>query len=153
MARRTVSNHWFVSVEALRSGHRLAPFARETKTFPTEAAAGFLVQERTTISGASKEGGRMFEKTIYAKIRQRTRETLGFAVNPHRSVVPQRHFGQIETQRTCEASRTCSDMHHSVQRKSIMSWRSRGLRAVLLLVPSKPSEKENHFDAQCLHAA
>jgi len=26
----------------------------------------------------------MLDKTIYAKIRRRTRETLGFSVNPHR---------------------------------------------------------------------
>ena len=45
MARRTVSNHWFVSVQALRSGHRLAPFARETKTFPTEAEAKQYAKE------------------------------------------------------------------------------------------------------------
>jgi hypothetical protein len=45
MARRTVSNHWFVSVQALRLGHRLAPFARETKTFPTEAEAKQFAKE------------------------------------------------------------------------------------------------------------
>jgi integrase/recombinase XerD len=33
---------------------------------------------------ASKEGGRMFDKTIYATVRRRTREALGFPVNPHR---------------------------------------------------------------------
>ena len=45
MARRTVSNHWFVSVQALRSGHRLAKFARETKAFQTEAEAKQYAKE------------------------------------------------------------------------------------------------------------
>jgi hypothetical protein len=46
MARRTVTNHWFVSVEALRRGP-LAPWgpARETKTFPTEAEAKQYAKE------------------------------------------------------------------------------------------------------------
>ena len=33
---------------------------------------------------ASKEGGQMSDKTIYATVRRRTREALGFPVNPHR---------------------------------------------------------------------
>ena len=44
MARRTVTNHWFVSVEALRRG-RLAPWTRETKTFQTEAEAKQYAKE------------------------------------------------------------------------------------------------------------
>jgi integrase/recombinase XerD len=52
----------------------------------------YLNQFRCRIPGAgahdylwaSKEGGPMCDKTIYAKIRRRTRETLGFPVNPHR---------------------------------------------------------------------
>jgi integrase len=52
----------------------------------------YLNQFRCRIPGAgshdylwaSKEGGPMFDKTIYAKIRRRTREALGFPVNPHR---------------------------------------------------------------------
>jgi hypothetical protein len=40
MSSRTVTNHWFVSVEVLRQGRPVrAPAARETKTFPTEAEA------------------------------------------------------------------------------------------------------------------
>ena len=37
MARHTVKNHWFVSVEMPKQ--RRKPFARQTKTFPTEAEA------------------------------------------------------------------------------------------------------------------
>src|SRR6266852_186192 len=48
----------------------------------------------------------------------------------------------------CEVSRTCSVTHHSVRRRSIILWRSRVSRAVLLLVPSKASEKEQQFVAQ-----
>ena len=33
---------------------------------------------------ATKEGGRMSDKTNYATVRRRTREALGFPVNPHR---------------------------------------------------------------------
>jgi hypothetical protein len=44
MARRTVTNHWFVSVETLRRGG-LAPWTRETKTFPTEAEAKQYAKE------------------------------------------------------------------------------------------------------------
>jgi integrase len=52
----------------------------------------YLNQFRCRIPGAkahdylwaSKDGGPMLDKTIYAKIRRRTRETLGFPVNPHR---------------------------------------------------------------------
>jgi hypothetical protein len=46
MARRIVTDHWFVSVEALRRG-RLAPWTprRETKTFPTEAKAKQYAKE------------------------------------------------------------------------------------------------------------
>jgi integrase/recombinase XerD len=52
----------------------------------------YLNQFRCRIPGAgahdylwaSKEGGRMLDKTIYATIRRRTREALGFPVNPHR---------------------------------------------------------------------
>jgi len=45
MARRTVKQSLVRSVQALRSGHRLAPFARETKTFPTEAEAKQYAKE------------------------------------------------------------------------------------------------------------
>lgn len=52
----------------------------------------YLNQFRCRIPGAgahdylwaSKEGGPMSDKTIYATIRRRTREALGFPVNPHR---------------------------------------------------------------------
>jgi integrase len=52
----------------------------------------YLNQFRCRIPGAgthdylwaSKEGGPMFDKTIYATVRRRTREGLGFPVNPHR---------------------------------------------------------------------
>jgi hypothetical protein len=37
MARHMVKNHWFVSVEMPKQ--RRKPFARQTKTFPTEAEA------------------------------------------------------------------------------------------------------------------
>ena len=42
MARRTVIDHWFVSVEAPRHVRRIAEkraFVRQTKTFPTEREA------------------------------------------------------------------------------------------------------------------
>jgi hypothetical protein len=46
MARRTVTDHWFVSVEALRQG-RHGPWTprRKTKTFPTEAEAKQYAKE------------------------------------------------------------------------------------------------------------
>ena len=52
----------------------------------------YLNQFRCRLAGArahdylwaSKDGGPMLDKTIYATIRRRTRETLGFPVNPHR---------------------------------------------------------------------
>ena len=52
----------------------------------------YLNQFRCQIPGArahdylwaSKDGGPMLDKTIYAKIRRCTREALGFPVNPHR---------------------------------------------------------------------
>src|SRR5450759_623324 len=62
--------------------------------------------------------------------------------------MPPQHFGQAETQRTCEVSRTCSVMHHLVRRRSITLWRSRASRVVLLLVPLGASEKEQRFVAQ-----
>jgi hypothetical protein len=43
MARRTVTNHWFVSVEAPRRARWT--HARETKTFPTEAEAKRYAKE------------------------------------------------------------------------------------------------------------
>jgi hypothetical protein len=45
MARRTVTNHWFVSVDALRQGRPHWTPARETKTFPTEAEAKQYAKE------------------------------------------------------------------------------------------------------------
>lgn len=52
----------------------------------------YLNQFRCRIPGAgahdylwaTKKSGRMFDKTIYATVRRRTREALGFPVNPHR---------------------------------------------------------------------
>ena len=37
MARHTVKNHWFVSVEMPKQRRSAQAFARQTKTFPTEA--------------------------------------------------------------------------------------------------------------------
>ena len=50
MARRTVTDHWFVSVEVpkLPRGTRLA---RQTKTFPTEAEAKQYAKEILSESG------------------------------------------------------------------------------------------------------
>ena len=43
MARHTVKNHWFVSVEMPEQ--RRKPFARQTKTFPTETEAKQFARE------------------------------------------------------------------------------------------------------------
>ena len=43
MARRTVTHHWFVSVEMPKQ--RRQTFARQTKTFPTEAEAKQFAKE------------------------------------------------------------------------------------------------------------
>ena len=43
MARHTVKNHWFVSVEMPKQ--RRQTFARQTKTFPTEAEAKQFAKE------------------------------------------------------------------------------------------------------------
>ena len=43
MARHTVKNHWFVSVEMPKQ--RRQAFARQTKTFPTEAEAKQFAKE------------------------------------------------------------------------------------------------------------
>jgi hypothetical protein len=43
MARHTVKNHWFVSVEMPKQ--RRKPFARQTKTFRTEAEAKQFAKE------------------------------------------------------------------------------------------------------------
>ena len=50
MARGTVTNYWFVSVEVPRRGRRAslkahAAHARETKSFPTEAEAKQYAKE------------------------------------------------------------------------------------------------------------
>jgi len=39
MARHTVKNHWFVSVELPKQGRIGHTFARRTKSFPTETEA------------------------------------------------------------------------------------------------------------------
>jgi hypothetical protein len=43
MARHTVKNHWFVSLEMPKQ--RRQTFARQTKTFPTEAEAKQFAKE------------------------------------------------------------------------------------------------------------
>ena len=46
MARHTVKNHWFVSVEMPKQRRSNAQvFARQTKTFPTEAEAKQFAKE------------------------------------------------------------------------------------------------------------
>jgi hypothetical protein len=73
MARRTVTNHWFVSVEVPRQG-RLASLnapARETKTFPTEAEAKQYAKEilsdsRNIIAGALLNGYQPVRRIIPA---------------------------------------------------------------------------------------
>ena len=46
MARHTVKNHWFVSVEMPKQRRSSAQmFARQTKTFPTEAEAKQFAKE------------------------------------------------------------------------------------------------------------
>jgi hypothetical protein len=44
MARRTVKNHWFVSVAVPKRGHMKA-FVRRTETFPTETDAKQFAKE------------------------------------------------------------------------------------------------------------
>jgi len=58
MARRTVTDHWFVSVKTARRSRLGSPGAhvRQTKTFPTEAEAkqyakGMLSEENKIIAG------------------------------------------------------------------------------------------------------
>jgi hypothetical protein len=45
MARRTVKNHWFVSMAVPKRGH-VKTFARRTETFSTETAARQFAKER-----------------------------------------------------------------------------------------------------------
>jgi len=45
MARRTVPNRWFVSVEMPSSSRRIAERARQTRTFPTEVEAKQYARE------------------------------------------------------------------------------------------------------------
>jgi len=47
MARRTMKDHWFVSVEAPKQLRRAFPYklSRQTKTFPTEADAKQFARE------------------------------------------------------------------------------------------------------------
>ena len=45
MARRTVKNHWFVSVELPKQGRTGHTFARRTKSFPTETEAKQFARE------------------------------------------------------------------------------------------------------------
>jgi hypothetical protein len=64
MARRTVPNHWFVSSvvpRKLRLGTTPRTFARETKTFPTEAEAKqyanqILSERKNVIAGTFLSG-------------------------------------------------------------------------------------------------
>jgi integrase len=93
-----------IGSQLVRSGDHWALHipARDIKTkrpleYPISAELSgridlYLNQFRRQIPGAgmhdylwaSKEVGRMFDKTIYATVRRRTREALGFPVNPHR---------------------------------------------------------------------
>ena len=45
MARHTVKNHWFVSVEMPKQPRGAQTFARQTTTFPTEAEAKQFAKE------------------------------------------------------------------------------------------------------------
>ena len=45
MAIHTVKNHWFVSVEIPKQRRSKQAFARQTKTFPTEAEAKQFAKE------------------------------------------------------------------------------------------------------------
>jgi hypothetical protein len=45
MARHTVKNHWFVSVQMPKQRRSKQAFARQTKTFPTEAEAKQFAKE------------------------------------------------------------------------------------------------------------
>jgi len=45
MARHTVKNHWFVSVELPKQGRIGHTFARRTKSFPTETEAKQFARE------------------------------------------------------------------------------------------------------------
>ena len=45
MARHTVKNRWFVSVEMPKQRRSAQAFARQTKTFPTEAEAKQFAKE------------------------------------------------------------------------------------------------------------
>ena len=45
MARHTVKNHWFVSVEMPKQRRSAQAFARQTKTFSTEAEAKQFAKE------------------------------------------------------------------------------------------------------------
>jgi hypothetical protein len=45
MARHTLKNHWFVSVEQPKQGRRLHTFARRTESFSTETEAKQFAKE------------------------------------------------------------------------------------------------------------
>ena len=45
MARHSVKNHWFVSVEMPKHRRGEQTFARQTKTFPTETEAKHFAKE------------------------------------------------------------------------------------------------------------